>query len=42
MPQEMPTDRRRGDSHSDPAAAADHDCLTGLDTVLAGIAACRG
>jgi len=38
----MPTEGWRGGSHSDPAAAADHDCLTGLDTLLAGIAACLG
>jgi len=42
MPQAMPTDRWRGDSHGDHAAAADHDCLTGLDTVLAGIGASLG
>jgi hypothetical protein len=40
MPQAMPTDRWQGDSHSDPAAAADRDCRTGLDTPLDGIAAC--
>ena len=42
MPQAMTADHWRDDRHSDPAAEADHDCLTGLDTVLAGIAPCLG